>query len=113
MHELGIVYEIVDIVKEVVDEQHLKQVEAVVLNVGEASSVVPYYLRECWPAAVDNTPFEKTRLDIRTIEARAVCLSCDHVYAVKQSSRKCPKCGSTLFDIVSGTEFFIQEIVAC
>lgn len=113
MHELGIVYEIVDIIKSVVKEQHLKKVDAVVLDVGEASSVVPYYLRECWPAAVDGTPFEGTRLDIHTLEARAVCLECDHVYPLRQSNKKCPKCGSTLFDVVSGTEFYIREIVAC
>lgn len=113
MHELGIVYEIVDIIKEVVDEQKLTSVAAVVLDVGEASSVVPYYLRECWPAAVDGTPFEETRLEINTLEARAVCLECDHVYALRGNNKQCPKCGSRLFDVVSGTEFYIKEIVAC
>ena len=60
MHELGIMYHIVEQVTSVVEQNQLTEVEAIVLQVGELSSVVPRYLHACFPAAVDGTVLENT-----------------------------------------------------
>jgi len=64
MHELGIMYNIVERVLEVVRNNGLSEVEAIVLTVGEKSGVVTQYLHSCYPAAIDGTMLENTALEI-------------------------------------------------
>lgn len=70
MHELGIMYHIVEQVLKVVDINQLSEVEAIVLQVGEMSSVVPRYLHACYPAAVDGTTLKNTKLEVEIIGGR-------------------------------------------
>lgn len=70
MHELGIMYHIVEQVLKVVNTNQLTEVEAIVLQVGEMSSVVPRYLHACYPAAVDDTILENTKLEVEIIGGR-------------------------------------------
>ena len=70
MHELGIVYNIVEQVLKVAGDNSLTEVEAIVLQVGETSPVIPEYLQKCFPAAVDGTMLEKTLLEIERINGR-------------------------------------------
>ena len=74
MHELGIMYHIVDQVLKVVDNNQLSKVEAIVLQVGDMSSVVPRYLHACYPAAVDGTMLEKTDLEVEIIAGKGFYL---------------------------------------
>ena len=48
-------YHVVEQVLNVVAVNQVTEVEAIVLQVGELSSVVPRYLQACFPAAVDGT----------------------------------------------------------
>ena len=76
MHELGIVMEIVRVVDEFAKEQNITEVETIVLQIGELSGVVPEYIRECFPAAIDGTFMEETALEIELIPGNARCQSC-------------------------------------
>ena len=69
MHELGILYNIVEQVLKVVDDNGLSEVEAIVLQVGEMSPVIPKYLHNCYPAAVEGTILEKTTLETEVLPA--------------------------------------------
>lgn len=70
MHELGIMYHIVKQVVRIVKENDVEEVEAIVLQVGEQSLVIPKYLHACFPAAVDGTVLENTKLEIEMISGR-------------------------------------------
>ena len=48
MHELGIVFHIVKSVEEIAAENQASKVNKVVLQIGEVSTVIPYYLKDCW-----------------------------------------------------------------
>ena len=48
MHELGIVFHIIDSVEQVVADNNLEKITAVVLELGEVSGVIPDYLTDCW-----------------------------------------------------------------
>ena len=48
MHELGIVFHIIKEVKKAMQENNCSKVSKVVMNIGEVSTVVPYYLEDCW-----------------------------------------------------------------
>jgi len=112
MHELGIMYHIVERVLGVVNDNGFTEVQTIVLNVGEQSGVVPEYLHACYPAAVSGTLLENASLKIELIPANAVCCNCGKVFAVTPNNSLCPQCKSADFDTVSGNEFMIKEIHA-
>ena len=112
MHELGIVYEVVKSVQNVVLENKLQKVEKIVLQIGEAASVVPKYIEECYPAAVDGTDMKDTKLEIEILPANAMCHDCGKVFTDLLKNRECPNCGSKQWEMISGKEFLIKEIVA-
>ena len=60
MHELGIVFKIIDTVKETAAENQVSQVLSVTLDVGEVSTVIPSYLTDCWDWAVKKHDILKT-----------------------------------------------------
>ena len=66
MHELGIMFHVVEAVLEIARENGLSEVESIVLEVGRSSAVVPRFLEECFPAATDGTMLERTELKIET-----------------------------------------------
>lgn len=112
MHELGIMYHVVEQVLNVVAVNQVTEVETIVLQVGELSSVVPRYLQACFPAAVDGTILENTKLEIETLKANGICKVCNRVYSILDNSRVCPSCQSEEFEMISGTEFYLKEIRA-
>ena len=112
MHELGIVFEIQKRVSAVAEENGLalSDIAQVVVEVGEASTIVPRYLKECWPAATDGTEMESAELVVELIVARVQCKKCQTVYEYLKNDKKCPNCGAWECVMVSGQEFNIKEI---
>ena len=112
MHELGIVFEIQKRVTAVAQENGLalSDIAQVVVEVGEASTIVPRYLKECWPAATDGTEMESAELVVELIVARVQCKKCQTVYEYLKNDKKCPNCGAWECVMVSGQEFNIKEI---
>ncbi len=113
MHELGIMYHITTQVLNVVKKNKLEEVEAIVLQVGELSSVIPRYLHACFPAAVDGTILENTRLEIEILTANGICRSCKKVYPLIENNKVCPECKNEELEMISGKEFYLKEIRAC
>lgn len=113
MHELGIMYHIVEQVLHVVAEHNLTQVKSIVLQVGELSSVIPRYLQACFPAAVDGTLLAQTTLDIEILPANGLCRNCGKVFSLTQHPNICFHCGGQEYEELGGREFYIKEIVAC
>lgn len=113
MHELGIVYEVMNQVGKIARENQIspEEIAAVVLDVGEASLVVPKYLHECWPAAIDRTEYEHVKLQINEITAVVECKECSTFYEYLKNDRKCPKCGCEHASLVCGKEFLLKEIL--
>lgn len=113
MHELSIIMHVTAKVLDIVREQHLTKVARITLQVGEFSEVVPGYLRECYPAAVQGTMLEDTVLEIETVPGNVLCHGCGKVYRFLEHHHGCPFCGSTDKEIISGREFLLKEIEAC
>lgn len=113
MHELGIMYHIVEQVLDVVENNEISEVEAIVLQVGELSSVIPRYLHACYPAAVDQTILENTKLEIEMLIANGICRDCGNVYHLLENKNICPKCQGNEVEVISGREFYLKEIRAC
>ena len=112
MHELGIVFEIQKRVTAVAEENGLalSDIAQVVVEVGEASTIVPRYLKECWPAATDGTEMENAELVVEILVAQVRCKKCGTVYEYLKNNKKCPVCGAWECVMVTGQEFNIKEI---
>ena len=48
MHELGVVFHIMDSLEQVAAENKVESISKVVLELGEVSTVIASYLQNCW-----------------------------------------------------------------
>lgn len=113
MHELGVMVEVVRTVEDFAAHNRVSRIDTLVLQIGELSSVVPEYVKACYPAAVDGTLLEETKLSIEILPGNALCRACGHVFNLLKHGRACPKCYSGEWEVLGGREFLIKEIVAC
>lgn len=113
MHELSFAMEIVRVVEEVAREQKLSKVDTIVLQIGELSSVVPAYIEQCFPAAAAGTILQDTKLKTEILPGNALCKECGKVFNLLADKQICPDCGCRKWELLSGTEFYIKEIIAC
>ena len=111
MHELGIVFYIIRDVKEAAEQNGVEHVSAVVMNIGEVSTIVPEYLTDCWRWAADKEEMLKgCELKILTVPAITHCDACGEQYPTVKFSKKCPHCGSDKTWLLQGNEVEIKEI---
>ena len=80
MHELGVVFHIIDSLEEVAKENDVTQIQSVTIEIGEVSTVIPHYLTDCWE------------------------------YPTVQHGRICPYCGSEKTWLLKGNELNIKEV---
>ena len=111
MHELGIVFYIIRDVKKTAEEHHVDHVSAVVMNIGEVSTVVPEYLTDCWRWAADKEDLLRgSELRILMIPAVTYCEDCGQEYDTVRHGRTCPYCQGDHTYLLKGNEVEIKEI---
>lgn len=59
MHELGVLLEVVRIVRDTAQQHRIRSVTSVTLSVGEDSGYLPVFLERLFPAAKENVPMMK------------------------------------------------------
>lgn len=97
MHELSIATEILKIV-----QSHAPKGDAIAVGVrlGAWSCVQEQALQSSFRWVVDQTPYEKLRLEIQRIEEIWVCQTCQQSFDQDKDSRRgtanCPWCGEKL-----------------
>lgn len=112
MHELSIVIEVFRLVEEIAEEQGLKKINSVTVEIGELSGILEDYFRECWNVARLSSNLENTEVKIISVSAVARC-KCGCEYNMTENNRICPKCKRTEYEITAGRDFVIKEIEAC
>lgn len=113
LHELGIIIQVVKTVEDVAHKNGVTKIETLVLQIGALSSVIPSYVKTCYPMAVKGTLLENTTLKIEILPANAKCNACNNVFNVFENNGTCPYCKGDKLEMISGNEFLIKEIVAC
>lgn len=113
MHELGIMIEVVKTIEDYAKNYQLTRIDTLVLQIGELSSSIPRYIEACYPAAVDGTMLEETKLRIEILPGNALCKKCQKVFNLMENQSQCPGCSGKDWELLSGKEFMIKEIVAC
>jgi len=111
MHELGIVFYIIRDVKKAAQENGVSRVSAVVMNIGEVSTVIPEYLTDCWRWAADKEDLLKgCELRCNIIPAVTRCEDCGEEYGTVRYGKSCPRCHGDHTFLVRGNEVEIKEI---
>ena len=114
MHELGIVFHMVDLLEEVAAEQQLTRISKVVVDLGEVSGVVTEFFDDAWTWAANRSDLLRgAELEVFQIDAVTVCNDCGKTYGTVEHGRTCPHCGSGNTELLRGREMEIREIEAC
>ena len=113
MHELGIVFHIMDTLEAVAKDNELCEIHSVTIEVGEVSTVVPDYLTDCWRWAVQKKELlTQCEMKVEVLPAVTLCESCGKEYPTVAHGRICPYCGSEKTYLLRGNELNIKEIEA-
>jgi hydrogenase nickel incorporation protein HypA/HybF len=112
LHELGVIIEVVKRIETIAIQNQLTKIDKLVLQIGELSSMIPHYIESCYPAAVDGTVLEETKLEIEILPGKIKCIACENTFGVKEYQKCCPDCGDARWELLSGKEFLIKEIIA-
>lgn len=111
MHELGVVFHIMDSLEEVARENNVTQIQRVTVEVGEVSTVIPHYLTDCWAWAIQKRPLlSGCEIQVETLPAVTWCDGCGREYPTVAHGRICPYCGSEKTWLLRGNELNIKEI---
>lgn len=113
MHELGIVFHVIESLEKVGKENELERIGSVTLELGEVSSVIDEYLGDCWRWAADKSELLKgAELKIEKLPAVTFCEGCEKTYPTVKYGRICPFCKSERTYLLTGNEINIKEIEA-
>lgn len=111
MHELGICDALLKMLRNIAEEEELKNVQSITVEVGTLSGVVPRFLDDCWQAVIDGTEFENVEMIVEPIEGEALCMECGERFAADLERLCCPKCGGGKLTPMSGTDLTLKEIL--
>lgn len=113
MHELGIVFSIIDTLEDCARENNLTHIQTVTVNVGEVAGVLSEYFEDAWKWAAEKHDLTRgARLVINVLPAVTVCNVCGKTYPTVEFGRTCPHCGSTHTELLRGNELEIESIEA-
>ena len=111
MHELGIVFYIIRDVKKAAQENGVEHVDAVVMDIGEVSTIVPGYQTDCWRWAADKEDILRgAELKINTVPAVSWCEDCRLEFGTVLHGKTCPCCGGGNTYLLRGNEVEIKQI---
>ena len=114
MHELGVVFHMVDLIEDVAREHRLSRIEKVTVSLGEVSGVVTEFFEDAWLWATQRSDLLKdAELEIYQIQAMSVCGECGNTYETVPHGSTCPHCGSLRTELLHGAELEIDSIEGC
>lgn len=109
MHEMSIAISIVDIVCKKANEENAKNINNIVIDVGELSGIMIDALEFGFEAATKNTLADGAKLKINKIQGKAYCKNCDKPYYLKNEYSPCPTCNDFNFELQEGKELNIKS----
>ena len=110
MHELSIAQSIVDIADEEARKAGAVAISKIELDIGLLAGIEFDAFDFAWPEAVRNTFLENAERVINKIPGKAQCVSCGHIFEMKDYFELCPECGAYNHEIISGKELKIKSI---
>jgi len=110
MHELTITENILKVVVPAAEKAGAKRILKIRMKAGELSGIIPIYLEKCFEQVSEGTIAEGAQLILETVPASIRCLDCGYEGAVDKKTFGCAECGSLKVKVVSGRDYFIDDL---
>ncbi len=111
MHELGVVFHVIDECEKIAEQNKVNHIDSVTIELGTVSGVIDKYLVDCWNWAVSkHENMTKCELKIEKIKAITHCEDCGKDYNTIIYGKTCPHCQSSNTYLLQGNEFNIKEM---
>lgn len=112
MHEIGVLYKMLEQVETVAKEHNVKKVKSIEIELGELSGMLPVFFEQYYEAATENKElFKDSELIIKSIPGEGLCLECQTLYNVMRFEGQCPKCKSRNKKVLGGKDFIVKNIL--
>lgn len=112
MHEIGVLYKMLEQVEAVAKANDVSKIKAIVIDLGELSGMLPAFFEQYYPAATENKElFKGSELIINKIPGQGLCLDCNAMYNIMRLEGVCPKCKSRNKKVLGGRDFVIKNIL--
>ncbi|UWG96311.1 hydrogenase maturation nickel metallochaperone HypA [Dehalobacter sp. DCM] len=113
MHEMAITESVVEIVLKHADVAGAKKVVQVRLKIGEIRDIIHDMMEKCFRYIARGTIADEAQLEIIKVPLVVRCTACGQAnreYISNYANMTCHHCGSHELELVSGNEFFIEDI---
>ena len=110
MHEMSLAEGVRGIVEDAARAQGFSRVSAVVLEIGELSSVEVEALRFCLEAVLRDSVAEGARIEVEALPGVGWCMQCERSVAVHRLYDACPHCGGYQVHPTGGTEMRVKDL---
>lgn len=113
MHEITVLVQLVNMVEKEASriDKLVEKIDTIVVQVGQLSSIIPKYLVEYYPNVTEGTLLEGSKIKVEMIPGNGLCQQCSKVFRILEGKGKCPHCGSRDWEMLSGQEFILKEIL--
>lgn len=111
MHEMALAEGVRSIVDNAARAHRIRDLEAVVLEIGQLSCVDPEALRFALGLALRGSAAERARIEIESIPGEGWCLACDRSVPLASRADACTSCGSYRIQPLRGTEMRVRELL--
>ena len=110
LHELGLMQEVIHILRDSAQREGIKRISVINLVVGKMTAAQPDSLRFAFEVLSQTEDWlHKATLNIQETELTAVCLNCGKDYTVEEYRFVCPSCGSSENRIKGGRELYVDS----
>ncbi len=110
MHELSVAESIWKVINDEMEKNGWKKLLSVKIVIGELSGVVPDALEFYLNLLKEDMHQEDVVFHFEYVPVKFQCTECGHTFTVDRPIFTCPQCGSTDVKMISGNEFYIEEM---
>ena len=110
MHELAISENILKVIVPAAQQANAKRILKVRMHIGEVSGVIPSLLEKSFSVAAEGSIAEGAELVFNICPTVVHCCACGEDGETDRETRACKKCGSYNVKIISGREYFIEDL---
>lgn len=113
MHEISVIRNIIKVVLGIAKQNNCQKIVAIHLQVGELSDLQDEWMQRYFDMFSKETIAQGAQLKIKRIPARMKCTVCQHQFDIRLSELDemvCPKCGEKKMNLISGNEYFIENM---
>ncbi len=112
MHEFGLVISMIDLAEEAARKEGADVIEAIHVEIGALSGVVPEALEFAFGGARAGTMAATARLEVTYIPAIAYCATCQSEFELDNrfGIAMCPTCDTPSADLRQGREMHVSHL---